>query len=70
MKDDPLFFELQIAAEHLEKPIQTDGEPTFILCDVDVAVDVNEYRPKEEQHSEEERINKKFAHNRNMSELL
>lgn len=70
MKDNSLFFYLQIAAEYLDEFEQTQSEPAFILGHVDVNVDIDEYRKEKEERSEKSRINKKFAHIRNMSERL
>ena len=68
MKDDPLFFELQIAAKDFEVFEQAERKVAFILRNVGVGVEIDEDREQEEQRPEKERINKKFAHTDNMSE--
>ena len=68
MKDDPLFFDLQIAAEHFQVFEQAEREPAFILRGVDIGVETDEDREEKQERPEKERINKKFAHTVNMSE--
>ncbi len=70
MKDDPLLFDLQIAAEYFQEFEQAEREPTFIVPHVHISVEVDENRKEKQQCSDKCGINKKFAHTESMCELF
>ena len=69
MKDDSLPPELCVSLQKAQPMIERERKPALIRCDVQIEVGIDEYRKEGKQRSEEERIHKKFAHIRNMSEF-
>ena len=64
----PLFAETEISAEQFQVFIQPEGEPAFIFSHIRIDIRVDKYGKQESRDRKQERINKKFAHIRNMSE--